>query len=237
MARKKSRNQEASQRVQHLCEALWQGSPTKMARDVGVTRSAIANVTTGRQEPGRAILAAIAADPRVNAKWLLTGQGEPLRKDDVDGFRMLPVVAVLQKDLPAEDAVAIVGRLPSLVAGSDPACYWYRAPQDHTWLGVAAGDLVLIDLDIDGYTRDQLAKVPGVVIELPTGELALGKPADFQNDSYLSERQRAGIRIRRPSGQKSEESRSTRDSGVGSNNSGDLDYIVGICRLVAHGTV
>lgn len=67
------------QRVATLCNALWEGSPTRMAKAIGCSPSAITNVTSGRQRPGRQLLAAIATDVRVNAAWLLTGTGSPLQ--------------------------------------------------------------------------------------------------------------------------------------------------------------
>src|SRR5688572_1182116 len=67
-----------AERLQFVLRKIWGGSQTRMARDTGISQSAISNVVTGRQQPGRHILAAVASHPLIDAAWLLTGVGMPI---------------------------------------------------------------------------------------------------------------------------------------------------------------
>lgn len=72
-----------AKRIDWLLQKLWAGSQSRMAGETGVSQSAISNVTTGRQQPGRKMLEKIAAVPVINLPWLLSGQGQPFINYDV----------------------------------------------------------------------------------------------------------------------------------------------------------
>ena len=65
-------------RIKFLLVARWRGQQREMARAVGVAQPSLSRVVNGVQEPGRRLLAKIAAHPEVSDTWLYTGQGSPI---------------------------------------------------------------------------------------------------------------------------------------------------------------
>ncbi|MGI4873155.1 MAG: helix-turn-helix domain-containing protein [Janthinobacterium lividum] len=56
-------------------------SGNQLAIALGTSQQAISNYTSGRNKPGREILASISKKyPAINLSWLLTGEGEPFPK-------------------------------------------------------------------------------------------------------------------------------------------------------------
>lgn len=59
-------------------------SPSELADTIGVQRSNITHVLHGRNNPGfQFITKMLEAFPDINAKWLLTGAGEMLIKEEI----------------------------------------------------------------------------------------------------------------------------------------------------------
>jgi hypothetical protein len=143
-----------------LLNKIWAGSRTRMARDIGVTQSAISNVATGRQRPGRKILALLAAHPLVDPGWLLTGQGNPLMSDAPVGEASLPIAAQPFNGLPMDHPDA-------LEASSYPvpkwlfrdSRYWSRVDAQSPFaedgkLRIAVGDMLLWEPDPKNWPDD-----------------------------------------------------------------------------------
>lgn len=75
----------AADRIRWLLTTVWQGNRSEMARAAGVSHAVIVRVASGEQNPGRRLLQAIAAVPKVNPGWLLAGQGAPLLSVSTEG--------------------------------------------------------------------------------------------------------------------------------------------------------
>ena len=67
-----------SDRVRQLLEILFARNQSMMAEEIGIAQPVISRVVNGKHQPGKRLLAALAAHPKVNPAWLATGQGEPL---------------------------------------------------------------------------------------------------------------------------------------------------------------
>ena len=74
-----------AERVDWFLQGVWQGSQSKMGRDIGVSQSAVSAIVTGARNPGNRFLAKLAAYPMINANWLLNGMGEPLVAEEQPG--------------------------------------------------------------------------------------------------------------------------------------------------------
>lgn len=153
-----------------LLMTRWQGNRSAMARATGVTHTAIAKVVTDQQEPGRRLLAKIAAAADVSADWLLTGHGPPYTP------AAIPVADRALPGAPHEHTADLVDEkvegLPDLYT---PSRYWLKVKRGEPVLKdpeqkVKAGDLLLLE-----SSRDSLPKPPDLwqtlcVIRLPRSE-------------------------------------------------------------------
>src|SRR5262245_48984397 len=68
----------AGGRVRWLLHEKWAGNCSAMARAIGVSHTERNKIGFGGREPGRRVLEAVAAYPRFNPVWILSGQGEPM---------------------------------------------------------------------------------------------------------------------------------------------------------------
>ena len=131
---------DAAERVAGLLRSIWAGNRAAMARDVGVSHTAINRVVNGQRPPGRSLLTAISGHPKVNPGWLLTGEGEPLlaeRKDTGAGGGNVPVAKRPLPGPPGEHADLLSG-------DSFPVAHpFYRATQ--YWLEIQPKDPVVRD--------------------------------------------------------------------------------------------
>lgn len=146
-------------RVAFLLKKIWGGSQTRMARDVQISQSAISNVVTGRQQPGRKILAAIAAHPLVDATWLLTGEGSPLIQVSSADERTLFVAERLFEGLPEEHPDCLGAKYEVPQRHFRRSRYWIEIHQGHpltrdSSLAVVTGDRVLFEADPAGWPVD-----------------------------------------------------------------------------------
>ena len=148
---------EVALRIDWLLKKVWQGSQTKMARDIGVSQSVISHVVVGRQEPGRKLLAAIASNSLVNSRWLITGEGEPLVAQFTEpGRRALYVARTLFQGLPDDHGDCLGDMLEVPLRLYRPSRYWFEIPVDCplilvSSLKIAVGDLVLFEPDQKGW--------------------------------------------------------------------------------------
>jgi len=145
---------DVAQRVAWLLKEIWHGSQTQMAREISMRQSAISNVITGRQEPGRQLLTAMGMHPAINAGWLLTGQGTHFP----EGCN-LPVATTLFRGLPHEHVDCLGGSLNVPVEEYRPSRYWIEVTSENPWVGhrtlhIAIGDRVLLEPDRIGWPED-----------------------------------------------------------------------------------
>lgn len=148
-----------AERLQFVLRKIWGGSQTRMARDTGISQSAISNVITGRQQPGRHILAAVASHPLVNAAWLLTGTGTPIVGDAADE-PMLPVTRALFEGPPDAHSDLLQSYFYPVPRRQFKATrYWFEIDEEHPYvsdaeLKIAAGDKVLFETDRSSWPQD-----------------------------------------------------------------------------------
>jgi transcriptional regulator with XRE-family HTH domain len=83
-------------------------SQKDFAQDVGVSRSYLANVETGANEPSFNFLASVVMGTSLSADWVITGAGDMARADG-QSLSVAADVVVLVEDL--EKIVVIAERL------------------------------------------------------------------------------------------------------------------------------
>jgi len=148
-------------RVSLLLDRIWDGNRSAMARDVGCSHTALANIASGRRKPGRELLRRIAAHDRVSPEWLFSGIGEPLRE------AAKSVVAAGSQALPV-----FAGSLPSAVSAGHcsgwvdvPRSQWgekrfcYRLSKGEVIAhnpaeAFRAGDLLVFESDAAVWTKN-----------------------------------------------------------------------------------
>ena len=139
-------------RIAWLLQKIWRGSQSRMAADTGVSQSAVSNVATGRRAPGRKILATVSAHPLVNATWLLTGEGEPLVREEQPGHpggHFCPVADCLLPGPPRDCRDQLTGQYRPVTAPDYTEYrYWLQIDtEDLVGQGLHRGDWLLLDTD------------------------------------------------------------------------------------------
>jgi hypothetical protein len=178
---------ELATRVEWLLKNVWEGVQVKMASDIGVTQSAISNIVTGRQQPGRKFLAAVASNPAINSKWLISGDGEPLaRPNSEPGRRALYVARTLFEGLPDDHGDCLGDMLEVPLRLYRPSRYWFEIPAGCSLvsapeLKISAGDLVLFEPDQKGWP-DSIKGHP-CIIKSADGDLSLTYAADHRGNT------------------------------------------------------
>ncbi len=155
----------AADRIRWLLTTVWQDNRSEMARAAGVSHAVIVRVAAGQQNPGRRLLQAIAAIPKVNPGWLLAGQGAPLLSDSSDGPAdgwPVPVTSTLLPG-PVDEHRDLLSNEKIPVAGRDyrASRYWYRV---NAWdpvtaaehRHIVAGDLLLMETDWSAWQTPKL---------------------------------------------------------------------------------
>lgn len=135
-------------RVRWLLTEIWRGNCSMMARDINMSHAAIGRVVRGERPPGRELLTAIANQPKVNATWLLTGEGEPLVAEQAQ----LPVARTLLPGPPDNWSDLLSGEhFPMAVSFALPSRYLYEVPAGHPIVHhgpkVESHDLLLLETD------------------------------------------------------------------------------------------
>jgi transcriptional regulator with XRE-family HTH domain len=141
-------------RVIWVLNNKFMGNRSTMARRLGFSPSTLSRVVSGEKPPGRRLLTAIVEQLRVDSKWLLTGEGEPLVKSiEFGGLggvapvsnRLLPGAPQDHRELLTPDSFD-----PLMVLG--PSQYWYRLTRRDPIVkgsgrGFQSGDLILLETD------------------------------------------------------------------------------------------
>jgi hypothetical protein len=122
-----------ARRIDVLAERLWGRNKSKMKKDLGISHPVLSRVLRGLQEPPGKLLEALAKWPRVNARWLFLGEGEPLSERYLwaGGGRFLPIADCLLPGPPADHPQLLTGTsLPVADAQFSETAYWFRIPPD-----------------------------------------------------------------------------------------------------------
>lgn len=168
---------ESAQRVQWLLKKVWHGSQSRMAEETGISQSAISNVVTGRQQPGRKMLERLSSSALVNSTWLVTGHGDPLISAGGEAGRRAAYIArQLFEGLPDDHGDSLGHMLEVPLPYYRPSRYWIQIDGDcpllsYDNLRLAEGDHVLFDPDKKTWPK-HLAGHPCVISE--SGRLTLG---------------------------------------------------------------
>jgi hypothetical protein len=151
-------------RIKFILDARWRGQQREMARAVGVAQPSLSRVVNGVQEPGRRLLAKIAAHPEVSDTWLYTGQGSPFVAPgqlQPSAGPALPVSTIVLPGPPEAFLRMMSGAyFPVSTFHFRLSRYWLKVAEgdpitrDDAWR-VLAGDLVLLESD-SRYWLDDL---------------------------------------------------------------------------------
>jgi hypothetical protein len=157
----KSNGTEAD-RIQQLLTLLYDGNQSKMAEDIGIAQPVISRVVTGKHQPGKRLLSAIAAHPKVNPGWLATGLGDPLlsavRPETTSGWPV-PIARCLLPGLPVEHHHLLTPEVhyvpgvtyrDTIYAIRARDCMTDQLAQLHR---ILAADLLLVDADATAWKK------------------------------------------------------------------------------------
>lgn len=156
----KSKLSDTAERVDWVLKKVWGGSQTRMAEEIGVSQSAISNVVTGRQEPGRKFLASVAGNSLINSTWIITGQGDPLvTLGSEAGRRAAYVARQLFEGRPDEHGDCLGHMLEVPLPFYRPSRYWLQVDGtspliEAEQLRIAVGDIILFEPDPTGWPTD-----------------------------------------------------------------------------------
>src|SRR5438876_545394 len=109
----------AGGRMRWLLHNVWEGNCSAMAKAVGISPSMVNRIDHAGREPGRRVMEAVAAYPKLNRAWVLTGEGEPVRS---------VAVAVVDRPLPGpprKHSSLLTGSMEPLTVSPD-SMYWLR---------------------------------------------------------------------------------------------------------------
>lgn len=178
-------------RIEWLLRNYWHNSIAAMARDLGVSHTALSRVIAG-QMPSAKMLEALAVTAGVNLRWLLTGQGqETLGPVGAVGGAFWPVVAKLLPGHPAEHPESLsILTLPAASPFALEAAYWLQVTaampvaSDHV-IGATAGDYLLLETSARWARRPEAYLGRVVALRLPAdGGVILAKserdPVEFE---------------------------------------------------------
>ena len=147
-------------RVNWLLQKLWFGSQTRMAKEIGLSQSAISNVVSGKRAPGRSLLTAISVHPLVNPDWLLTGRGEPLTGTASTAEEMLPLARHLLPGPPEKCRSLLTGEhVPTTKFDYRPSRYWLELdPAEPPPPGLEPRDRLLLETDRSWLKRPAMLR-------------------------------------------------------------------------------
>jgi hypothetical protein len=177
-------------RVLWVLDHEYHGNQSEMARATGISQASWSRVIRGAQEPGRRLMAAIAALPSISETWIYTGQGEPRVRTRVASLaegsgRMswtLPVSEEILPGKPGDHSQRLTGYyFPVAPEYFGPARYWLKftasisVPAGQV-LKLHPGNLILLEADPRAWLTDPEAldgKPCALRLYLRGGEVSL----------------------------------------------------------------
>jgi hypothetical protein len=130
----------ASGRIKFLLNARWRNQQREMARAVGVAQPSLSRVVRGVQEPGRRLLAKIAAHPEVSDTWVYTGQGSPFVAPGQLQPSAGPTLPVSSTILPGPREACL-----HMLTGDHFPVSTFHFRLSRYWLQIAEGDPITLD--------------------------------------------------------------------------------------------
>jgi transcriptional regulator with XRE-family HTH domain len=154
------RDTELRERVRLLLALIWSDNQREMARSLGLSQTLISLMLSGARRPSRRLLAALASHLKVNAAWLQSGKGRPLRDDQPTG---LPVSTTILPGSPDQFSALILDAPRHPVASEYYATsrYWLALAEDAPAIREPAlclrdGDLLLVETATATIQRPEL---------------------------------------------------------------------------------
>ncbi len=121
-------------RVLWVLMNMYDGNQRTMSRDLGISQAAISRLARGEQKAGPNVIAAVAANPRINEEWLVSGQGTPLTDQDrkaLSSGMTLPVATEVLPGLPSETPHLLSGLYyPVADVLATAESYWLQVKDD-----------------------------------------------------------------------------------------------------------
>lgn len=186
------------QRFLYLLENLWGGNRAQMAIDLGFSHTAINNIANGIRDPGRRVLEELAKHPKVNASWLMNGEGAPLLEGREigrpEGAWHLPISRQLLPGPPQQHREKLTDNTLAVAPSEYRADrYLLEILRDQPIVQspekIAIGDLLLMET-VDNFGRDTLkgqGAICAITTESPRSEhLQLGR-VSYSDPSTLDE--------------------------------------------------
>lgn len=134
-------------------------SQSQLAKAIGLSLRAVQRYEAGETIPKTPVLAAIARVLNINEKWLITGEGEMLKKleQDLDKIPVLYVPLLNQVPagppyIPGDDMIEDYIPVPSIV--SDPEIFGLRVVGDSMHPRIRNGDVVVISPNSEVISGD-----------------------------------------------------------------------------------
>ena len=161
------------QRMSWLLTHVWGNNMTRMARDLGVSQTAVSRVLGG-QVPSGKMLEFLIVTAGVNLRWLLTGQGqETLGRVGAVGGAFWPVVANLLPGQPSEHPELLSHlTLPAASPFVLESAYWHQVTAgmpvaSDRVIGATAGDYLLLETAARWTRRPEAYLGRMVALRLP----------------------------------------------------------------------
>jgi hypothetical protein len=129
------------------------------------------------REPGRRVLEAIAAHPKINPAWVLTGEGEPLLEAAPTGGKpiVLPVAKAALPGPPAQHGELLTEEAIDFQNFFTKTQYWLRLNRGDLILNDPRGlfqvhDLLLIETDRRKFPAKDRLSGHLCVVKIPSGD-------------------------------------------------------------------
>lgn len=180
--RKRPQLAPTAERVTWLLDHVWNGNRSAMARDVSCSPSVITKIAAGSQSPGRRLLTAISAHPKINPSWLFSGAGEPLLAEAPEVPAAGWPVPITRYALPGEPAAyqdLLTGEsFPTSGAFYRPSRYWLEIHANEPLLRLPhlklkTRDLLLIESDARWWEEMRFVHARICVVEAEDGQVRL----------------------------------------------------------------
>jgi hypothetical protein len=177
-------------RIQYLLELRWNGNMRQMARALGLSHALISLVVSGKQNPGRRLIAALTEYPGIDRTWVLTGNGHPVPFPEQGS---LPLSTGVLPGSPNEFPHLLTGeRHPAADCLCRASRYWLPILTGSHLIGakefrLAVGDLMMVETAPQWYARpDQVIdRFCGVRIEHKNSSQLVFGPIRRRDNDHL----------------------------------------------------
>lgn len=142
----------AAGRLRWLLHKHWQGNCSRMAAEIGISPATVNKIDNAGREPGRRVLEALAAWPKINPAWILSGEGEPYVARPASSPLVLPVADAPLPGSPEQNSRLLSGERIDCSRIFSASQYWLALERDEPLLnepggGFLAHDRLLMETD------------------------------------------------------------------------------------------